>query len=100
MSRTTFWPDASCLPPGNGHSHQVEGRAWFMYSTKKRELRNDALLTAYTCAKPPSTNSNSSVPVMLLLSSDARNATAFVWTAKAEDTLRPLGQIPHASTRI
>jgi hypothetical protein len=38
--------------------------------------------------------------VMLLLSSDARNATAFVWTAKAEDTLRPLGQIPHASTRI
>src|SRR5205823_6139685 len=42
MSRTTFWPDASCLRPGNGHSHRVEGRAWLVCSTKQRELRNDA----------------------------------------------------------
>src|SRR5262249_1970645 len=59
----------------NSQGHRVRGES----PSRSNDDGLHATSTDYTCANPPSTNS--SVPVMKVLSSEARNTTAFAMSS-------------------
>src|SRR6266704_313398 len=78
-------PDRQALW-GNHHGGQRSREGIDLYSDPSQEEEWLTRIT-YTCARPPSTNS--SIPVIKLLSSEARNSTALATSSGAP--MRPIG---------